>query len=58
MMANGVRDVHEQTGLAKTIEDITGASDKVRSSVEEKSAIVSEERKPELKDCCATHSTT
>ncbi len=43
-----IADVHEQAELAKMIEDVTGASDNARSSVEEKSAIVSEERKPEL----------
>ena len=56
-----ISDVHEQAELAKMIEEITGAGDKVRSSsqvkvrssVEEKGAIVSEERKPELKGCCA-----
>ena len=49
-----IADVHEQAELAKMIEEITGAGDKVRSSVEEKSTIVSEERKPELKGCCTT----
>ena len=34
------------------IEEITGAGDKVRSSVEEKSTIVSKERKPDT-GCCA-----
>ncbi len=45
-------DVHEQAELAKMIEEVPGANHKVRSSVEEKSTIVSEERKPELKGCC------
>jgi hypothetical protein len=31
-----ISDVHEQAELAKMIEEVTGASDKVRSSVEEK----------------------
>ena len=49
-----VANVHEQAELAKMIEEVTSTSEKVRSSVEEKSAIVSEERKPELKGCCTT----
>ncbi len=44
----------EQAELGEMIEEIAGASDKVRSSVKEKSAVVSEKRKPELKGCCAT----
>ncbi len=52
-LSTPISDVHQQAELAKMIEDVTGASDKARSSVEEKSTVVSKERKPELKGCCA-----